>query len=425
MLERATQFDPDFADAWYFRGLAHRGLGETEQENEDLKRAFAIRNSAPGMEKQRIEAMYYLEVTGEVYKAIDALRAWESLEPNQFPPHNLLALPYTELGSYEKASDEYRLTMALAPEMSLPYLSLARALQAGGQYDEAEEVLRRAQEKKFQGFSLHFVLYEMALLRSDAAGLERERGWMAQNAEDPVVVEAQASTDLLAGHLSRARQRTQHGVKMALESNLKEFAAEMLLNQAIAEALFGEFTESRHTVAAVMKLSNSRVKKVDSAHVMALNGQGLEAKQIMDRLVRENPSDTFLNAVDAPLVLAAAQLRSGQPGQALRTLELVKPYEFGTYAGLLPNYLRATAYLQLRKADAAAAEFRAVLDHRGVAPMATLWEMSQLGLARAYAMEGDRVKAHTAYQDFLNLWPDADTDIPVLKQAKAEYAQLH
>jgi predicted Zn-dependent protease len=248
---------------------------------------------------------------------------------------------------------------------------------------------------------------------------------MAQNEDDPFVIGAQARIDLFAGNLSRAHQRTQHAVNMVLESNLKEVAANMLLTEATAEALSGESPQARETIARVTKLTDSKTIKSSVARVMTLNGQGLQAQQIMDRLVRDNPSDTLLNAVDTPLVLAALQLRSGQADQALRSLESVKPYEFGTYADLLPNYLRAMAYLQLRRAEEAATEFRAVLDHRGVAPMATMWEMAQLGLARAHALQGDTAKAKAAYQDFLALWKDADPDVPILKEAKAEYAKLH
>jgi eukaryotic-like serine/threonine-protein kinase len=425
MLERATQLDPNFAEAWSSLALADDHLGETQRENEDLKRAFALRSRVSGSHKQWIEARYYLSVTGEVYKAIDALRSWESLEPNQLAPHNLLGLTYAGLGLYQKSADEFRLALAVAPDSSLPYGNLERTLQAEGQYDQAEALMQRAQEKKFQeSWWLHHRHYELALLRSDAAGLERERAWMAQNADDPFVVWTQARIDLFAGNLSRARQRTQHAVNMVLESNLKESAANMLLTQATAEALLGESTQARKTVAAVIKFADSKIEKSKAARVMALNGQGLEAQQIMDGLVRENPSDTLLNAVDAPLVLAASQLGSGQPDQALRSLESVKPYEFGTHADLLPNYLRATAYLQLRRAEEAATEFRAVLDHRGVAPMATMWEMSQLGLARARALLGEAAKARAAYQDFLTLWKDADPDIPILIAAKAEYAKL-
>ncbi len=250
---------------------------------------------------------------------------------------------------YEKAADEFRITMTLAPQLPITYLNLGTALRDAGHYDQAEEILRRAEEKKFKGFSLHQELFTAAWLRSDVAGLERERAWMAQNEEDPLVVEAQANIDLLTGNLNRARQRTQHAVNMALESNLKEFAAEILLNQATAEVLFGEPMQSRRTVAAAMKLADSKEKKVNAAQVMALNGRGVEARQVIDRLVRESPSDTLLNGVDTPTVLAAAQLESGQADQALRTLEPVKPYEFGTHAGFLPNYIRGMAYLKLRK----------------------------------------------------------------------------
>jgi eukaryotic-like serine/threonine-protein kinase len=164
--------------------------------------------------------------------------------------------------------------------------------------------------------------------------------------------------------------------------------------------------------------------KVNAARVMALNGQGPEAQHIMDSLVHDHASDTFLNGIDVPVVLAASQLSNGQADAALRTLDQVKPYEFGWRAGLLPNYLRAMAYLQLRRAEEAATEFRAVLDHRGVSPLSVIWELAHLGLARAYAMQGDTAKARAAYQDFFALWKDADPDIPILQEAKAEYAKL-
>ena len=424
LLERATQLDPNFADAWALLAVTDVNLGESQRENEDLKHAFALKSRVSGMRIHLIEALYYLNVTGEIYKAMDALRSWESLEPNKFPPHNLLGVAYGELGLHQKAADEFRLAMAVAPDFSLAYENLAGALQAQGQYDEAEAVMHRALDKKFQGQVFHDSLYELALLRSDAAGLERERAWMAQNGDDPFVVSTQAAIDFFAGNLSRARQRTQHAVNIALQSNLKESAADMLLTQASAEVLFGESAQARKTIAAALKLADSKTEKSRVARVMALNGQGLEAQRIMDGLVRENPSDTLLNAVDAPVVLAASQLGSGQADPALRSLEPVKPYEFGTHADLLPNYLRALAYLQLRRAEEAATEFRGVLDHRGVAPMSTMWELSNLSLARAYAMQGDTAKAKAAYQGFLTLWKDADPDIPVFLAAKAEYAKL-
>ncbi len=360
LLERATQLDPNFGDAWALLALTNANLGESQRENEDLKHAFALKSRVSGIRIHLIEAMYYLNVTGEIYKAIDSLRSWESLEPNKFPPHTLLGVAYGELGLHQKSADEFRLALAVSSDFSLPYENLVGALQAQGQYDQAEAVMHRALDKKFQDQAFHNALYELALLRSDAATLEQEQAWMAQNTDDPFVVSTQAAIDLFAGNLGRARQRTQHAVNIALQTNLKESAADMLLTQASAEVLFGESAQAGKTIAAAIKLADSKTEKARVARVMALNRQGPEAQQIMNSLLRENSSDTLLNIVDAPLVLAASQLGSGEADQALRNLEPVKPYEFGTHADLLPNYLRASAYLQLRKAGEAATEFRGV-----------------------------------------------------------------
>jgi predicted Zn-dependent protease len=247
---------------------------------------------------------------------------------------------------------------------------------------------------------------------------------MAQHEDDPLVVSYEAYIDLFAGNLSGARLRAQRGVEMSLQANLKASARDMLLNQAEAEALLGGSAQARESIAAAQKLANFKDEESDVAQVMALNGQGAEAQQIMERLVRENSLDTLLNAVDAPLVRAASQLGKGLADQALHSLEPVKPFEFGTRAGFMPAYLRGVAYLQLRKPKEAAAEFQAVLNHRGIWPLATEWELAHLGLARAYALQGDMVEAKAAYNDFLALWKDADPDLPIVNQAKAEFAKL-
>jgi serine/threonine protein kinase/tetratricopeptide (TPR) repeat protein len=424
MLRRATELDPNLAEAWIWLHWADNYLGETQHANQDLKRAFALRERLPDSLKAATEGGYYLDVTGEIYKGIDALRSWESLEPNEFPPHNLLGLTYADLGLYQKATDELRLAAAPGPSAEFGNRNLAHVLRAQGRYDEAEIALRHIAENKSEGPRLHSERYLLALLRSDRAALEQERTWMAQNADDLSVVSTQARIDLLDGRVQLARQRTQHAVRIALESNLKESAANALLFLADAQALFGEFIAARKSLSEAAKFEDSKNVKVNAARVMALNGQGPEAQHIMDSLVHDHPSDTFLNGVDVPVVLAASQLGNGQADAALRTLDQVKPYEFGWHSGLLPNYLRATVYLKLQKPAEAGTEFKAVLDHRGVSPLSTIWELSQLGLARAYALQGDASKARAAYQEFLNLWKEADPDIPILKEAKAEYGKL-
>jgi tetratricopeptide (TPR) repeat protein/predicted Ser/Thr protein kinase len=424
MFEHATLLDPYFVDAWASLANTRAIVGDTERGREDLKRAFELRNRAAVHTRLWIEGFYYLRVTGQTYKGIDALRTWEGLAPNEFAPHNMLGGVYADLGLYQKSADELRLALLASPDSIIPYGNLERTLRSEGQYDEAETLLKRALEIKPQSPPLHAELYALALIRSDTVALERERIWMEQNSDDPSVVANQARIDLFRGQLGAARQRVQRAVAMERESNLKETAAHLLLSQARAESLFGEPVQARATVAAAVKLTDSKSAKSEEALVLALAGQSAEAQKIIDRLLRENPTDTLLDAIRAPLVRATSQWGSGQAGEVLHTLEPLKPYEFGDEARLLPNYIRAMAYLQLRKPNEAALEFKAVLDHHGVAPVAPEWAMAQLGLAGAYALQGDTAKARAAYQDFLTLWKDADPDIPILKQAKAEYAKL-
>jgi eukaryotic-like serine/threonine-protein kinase len=423
MLQKATELDPNFVDAWMFREIADGELGETQRASEDLKRAFALKDKASASARQFIESLYYLDVSGEIYKAIDALRSWESLDPNEPAPHIRLGIAYSDLGLYQKAADEDRLCAALYPTAG--FANLAAVLQAQGQYDQAEAALQKLQNSKFQeAADFHAQRYQLALLRSDSAGLERERAWMVKNTDDPTVIGVQADADLLEGKFHQSHLEAQHAVTILLSSNLKESASNILLDQATAEAQAEDFAQARETVAALLKLTDSKTEKEVAARVLALSGQSVEAKRIMDGLLRENPLDTLLNAVDAPLVLATIQMESGNPDEALRTLEPIKPFEFGTHAYFYPNYLRARIYLKVRKPRDAASEFKAILEHRGVTLLDPTWKLSQLGLARAYALQGDSAQAKTAYQDFFALWKDADPDIPILKEAKAEYAKL-
>jgi serine/threonine protein kinase/tetratricopeptide (TPR) repeat protein len=424
LLRRATDLDPSFAVAWNWLAFADRRLGENERANEDLKHAFALRGKLSETDRANVEARYYLDTTGEVHKGIEALRSQENLEPKRFEPHNLLGVSYADLGLYQKATDELRLATTYFPSVGIGYRNLAHVLLAQGRNDEAETVLRHLPEEAAKGVQFHADKYLLALLRSDQTALEEEQAWMTRSADDLSVVSLQARIDLLHGRLDLARQRTQHAVSIARESDLKESASTALLFLANGQAMFGDSQAARKSLFEALKYASSNEVRIAAARVMALSGQRREARQIVDGLVRDRPSDTFLNGIDVPVILATSQLISGQPDAALRTLNQVKPYEFGLKAGLVPNYVRAMAYLRLRRSEEAVAEFRAILDHRGVSPLEPGWVLSQVGLARAYALQGDTAKARAAYQDFFALWKDADPDVPILQQARNEYAKL-
>ena len=425
MYRRATDLDSGFAEAWDSLSLADHSLHEEQRSQDDLKHAFALREKFPENQKAGLEARYYREVTGELYKAIGALQTWERLEPNAFAPHNQLGLVYADLGMYEKATIELKKNTDLFPSFPHAVSNLAAALREQGRYDEAETLLQRIPADQALGFFQHRARYCVAMLRSDQATLEKERGWMEQSADESLAIAFLASIDLHDGRLESARQRAEHGVNISVGSGLSEAAANMLVDLARGEALYGEGSAAKQSLDRALKLSDSKENKKGAARVMILNGQEREAQKIIHDLLRDYPVDTLLNELDAPLALAASQSGAGQADAALRTLDRLKPFELGAAAELLPNYIRALTYLRLHRPQDAAAEFSAILAHRGLSPLSPILQMSQLGLARAYAMQKETAKSRAAYDTFFADWKTADPNLPILKQARTEYAKLH
>ena len=348
----------------------------------------------------------------------------ERLQPNEFSPRNILGLTYQQLGFYEKAKVELQKNKDLFPTVPRGLFNLAFVLRAQGRYDEAEALLRVIPANQPMSPHDHAERYKLALLRFDQATLDRERNWMEQNADDPSVVTYLAMIELHDGRLESARQRAQHGVSISVGSGLSEVAAEMLVELARGEALYGQGSAAGKTLSQALQLSDSKEIKQRAAGVMVLNGEEWKAQKIISDLLHEYPADTFLNELQTPLILAASQLSVREADAALRTLHRVTPFEFGTEAEFVPTYLRALAYLRLRRSEDAAGEFRSVLAHRGVSPLSPILVMSQLGLARAYAMQKDLAKSHAAYATLFANWKNADPDLPILKQAKAEFAKL-
>jgi Flp pilus assembly protein TadD/tRNA A-37 threonylcarbamoyl transferase component Bud32 len=424
MLRRATELDPNFANAWVILSRADYNLHERKRSEDDLRHAFALREKLADIEKAYVEARYYMDVTGELYRAIEALQTFEKLQPNEFSAHNLLGLAYSDLGIYEKSTVEFRRNTDLFPSNPHAISNLSIDLFAQGHYDEAEAVLRHIPADQAVSIRVHTARYELAMLRSDQVTLERERKWMEQNADEPAVISFLAMIDLYDGRLESARQRARHGMNVSVGSGLSEVAAGMFLDLGRGEALYGHGSGAGKSLSEALQLSDSKQIKQGAARVMVLNGQEREAQKIVSDLLHDYPNDTFFNELEAPLVLAASQLSRGQADAALRTLDGVKPFEFGIVAGFLPNYIRALAYLRLRRPEDAAGEFSAILAHRGVSPLSPILVASQLGLARAYALQKDVAKSRAAYEALFAEWKDADPDIPIVKEAKAEYAKL-
>jgi hypothetical protein len=216
-------------------------------------------------------------------------------------------------------------------------------------------------------------------------------------------------------------------VGIAQRLGFKEFSAVILANQAWCEAEVGNLAEARRSLASALAASNDPDTQSLVMQMLPLTGDAARSQTIADELVRQAPSDTLLNKVYVPLVQAESDLQRNQPAQAVAHLEMARPYEFGSgpgASGYSVSYVRAEAFLRLRDGAKAAAEYQKILDHRGIDPLDISYPLSRLGLARAYALQGNAAAAKSAYQDFLAGWKDADSDVPVLKQAKAEYAKL-
>ena len=425
MLRRATELDPNFVEAWGELSLADYNLHETKRSVEDVKHTFALREKLSENEKAGVEARYYIGVTGELYRAIEALQTWEKLQPNEFAPHNQLGSVYSDLGMYEKATVEFQKNTDLFPSLPHAITNLSVILRAQGRYDEAEALLRHIPADQAVGFYDQRARYDIAVLRSDQAMLESARSWMEQNSDDPAVIAFLASINLHDGRLESTRQRVGHGVNIAVGSGLSEAASGMLLDLAWGEALYGQASAATQTLSQALRLSDSKGIKQNAARIMVINGQEREAQKIISDLLHDYPADTFLNELDTPLTLAASQLSLGQADAALHTLDRVKPFEFGIVAEFLPNYIRALIYLRLRRPEDAAGEFSAVLAHRGVSPLSPILVASQLGLARAYALQRDTAKSRAAYEKLFAEWKNPDPDLTIYKQAKAEFAKLH
>jgi eukaryotic-like serine/threonine-protein kinase len=410
--------------------VAYGNLGQPSLAAENLKKAYALRDRVSEREKFHITADYYAFATGELEKEAQTYVLWMQSYPRDFIPHANLGGNSTTLGQYDKAVAETQEAMRLEPNMLAVHTNLGQDFLALNRLDDAKAVLDQALTRKLDGLTLRLYMYYLAFLRGDSANMEQQLSWGAgkPGAEDPLL-SAQSDTDAYYGRLTKARDFTRRAVDSAIRADSKETAALWQVNAALREAELGSAAAAKQGVTAALAQAPGRDVKVLGALALARVGDTARAKAMIEELEKSNPTNTVLKLYWLPTLKAAIELNGGNSAQALESLEAAAPYELGepppTQEGTLyPAYLRGQAYLLARQGQAAATEFQKFLDHRGIVVNFPLGALAHLGLARAYALSGDTAKAKTAYQDFFALWKDADPDIPILKEAKAEYAKL-
>jgi len=428
--KRALELDPNFARAYAALGVSYSNLNQSGLAAENLKKAYELRERVSERERFYIEATYYGFVTGEVEKANQSYAQLVQAYPDDFAAHTNLGNNLNLLGQYEKAAVETRLSLQTAPG-GVAYSNLMASYLALNRPDEAKAVFQEAQNRKLDIPYVHLARYYLAFLQGDASAMQEQAAWaMGKAGAEDWMLSMQGDTEAYYGRLAKARDYSQRAVESAKRNNAKETAALWRANEALREAEFGNAARARQGTTDALALSAGRDVELLSALALARAGDVGQSEKLAEKLNRDYPLDTTIQGYWLPTVRAALQLDRGNSQRAIDVLQRASSYEsaeplpFQYFGSIYPAYVRGEAYQKAGRGLQAAAEFQKFLDHRGIVMNSPLGALAHLQLARAYALTDDKSKSRAAYQDFFGLWKDADPDIPILKEAKAEYAKL-
>jgi tetratricopeptide (TPR) repeat protein len=441
--QRAVELDPNFAMGYWAVGTDYFSLGELGRASEYITKAFQLREHASEREKLAISGYYYEVVTGDLDKAAQAFQEEIESYPRASRPYGNMGLVYSLQGQYEKAAETTRQGVRLAPDQLNLYADLVVYTLALQRFDETRQIIHEAQARKLDNCWLHEVRYGIAFLGKDAGAMAEQQQWFAGKPEyENYGLDLASDTDAYVGHLGKARELTKRAVDSALRADDKENGAIWEENAALREATYGNAAEARQIAAEALKLAPaSRGAAAEAALAFAMAGDTVRAKSLVQDLEKRFPLDTQMQSLWLPAIQAQLALDRKNPDSALNTLQPALPMELANSITALVGisclyhvYVRGEAYLAAGQGSAAAAEFQKILDHSGIVWNCWTGALAHLGVARANALQARtsqgadadaaRVRALAAYKDFLTLWKDADPDIPILKQAKAEYAKL-
>ena len=427
-LKRAVELDPNFAAAYRLLSYCYFELCEFRLSAENARKAYDLRQKVSERERFAIEANYYWNGTGELEKAAQAFVLWQKTYPRDYVVYDDLATVSMQLGNYEEALEQLRQEARLDPsnfditDLGLAYVNLNRL-------DEAEAVFKQAEERQAGNMLLTFFHYMLAFLRGD-------EGRMAHLASEAVgkpgvedlLLASQADTEGWHGRLKNAQELTSRAVNSALRNDAKETAAAYQAEAALREMESGNSERARAAARAALKLAPDRDVQAMVAVTLARAGDTVGAEKLAAELDKSYPLGTLVQRYWLPCIRAGTALERKDPKGAIELLKEASPLDLSApttlTVGLFPIYLRGEAHLMLHDGRGAGAEFQKFIDHRGLVGNYPWGALARLGLARAYALQGNTAKARAAYQDFLTIWKDADPDVPTLKGARAEYAKL-
>ena len=438
LFRRAVDIDPNFALAHAHLALRYSEVGASVLSAESATRAWQLRDRVSDRERFFIDFIYDRDVTGNLEKAYQTLELWFQTYPRRGEPpspHGLLGgLSTHGTGRFERAIDAAQKQIAAAPDSANAYGSLAQSYVLTDRFPEAESTLQRASERKLER-PINLVLrYNIALLNGDQEQMDRAVGLAkGMPGAEHGMAHAEALALARSGRLQEARRSSSRAVELALQGAEREMAATYQAARAVWEAVCGNAAEANRNAMAALALSNGRDVTYMGALALALSGDSSRSQPLADDLEERFPEDTFAKFTYVPVLRGLSALDRKQPTNSVEQLQIALPYELAVnglnfnhfyLGGLHSAYVRGEALIGAHRYAEAAAEFQKILDHRGIVGADPIGALAHVQLGRAFALSGDQIKAKAAYQDFLTLWKDADSDIPILRQAKAEYAKL-
>jgi tetratricopeptide (TPR) repeat protein len=430
LYQRAISLDTNFAMAYGRLGTCYGNLGQSVPAAENIRKGYELRQRVSEREKLYIASHYEDTVTGNLEAARRIYELWIQTYPRDQDPRGNLAYVYSQLGEYEKALAAYQVQQKLAPSDGLKLAVLTGAYLSLNRIAEGKAVVHEGQARHLDSPAIHQNLYWVAFMEHDEAGMEREAAWLlGKSGYEGASLYAQANTASYAGQFGRAREMIRREVSFASRTGEKEPAAICQSASAVHEALAGNVGLAKQQAQAALTLSNAKYVEAMAAMALGLAGDVSQTARLAADLAKRFPEDTIVQSIYLPTIHAVIALQRGRgakdANEAIDALAAAVPYELGeSYFTLYPAYVRGEAYLAAHQGRAAIVEFEKILSHSSVVLNDVIGALAHLQLGRAYALTGDTEKAKVAYQDFLTLWKDADQDIPILKQARAENAKL-
>jgi eukaryotic-like serine/threonine-protein kinase len=429
--QEAIQRDPDFALAYATLGRAYEDFGQDEEAVRNYSEAFRLRDRLSEREKHFVTTLYYETVPGSLSKAKEAGELWIATYPRDTYGREKLGTVYSDLGELRKADDQFREALRLDPESEVNAFNAVLGAINVGRLDEADRILQTAKSKGADGEALHVAQYLLAFQRREVAEMEKQVAWaLGKPGTEEILLAPHSETQAYLGKIRDAGDFSKRATESAIRDKATEMAALYQVVASLREIEVGNVSLAGGYVRRALSLAPTRDVKIQAALAWARSGNATRARELLKEVQKNNPENTLVNSYWAPAIEASLEIQRGNPEAALSKLQIVAPYELsqappaGDDVFMYPTYTRGQAYLAAHNGGAAITEFKKIVDHPGVMLNCILGALAPLQLARAEVMAGDTISARRDYQEFLTLWKDADPDVPILKQAKAEYAKI-